>query len=138
VTPSVADEEPTQERVGLGLVRRPRKPPAGLGRSVVVQAHERDVAPVVEVPIELVREPPGDEPVPFGMVGDRREVVVAAVRDRHAIEETPRSLSATFRLSPPCPARWTTLMPPRPISPSTLWPAISDPQVERLLDGRVR
>jgi hypothetical protein len=60
----VADEEPTKERVGLGLVRRPRKPSAGLGRSVVVQAHELDVAPVAEVPVELVREPRGDEPVP--------------------------------------------------------------------------
>jgi len=76
-----------------------------LAVSVVVQAHELDVAPVVEVPVELVRESPGDEPVPFGIAGDRREVVVAAVRDRHAIEETPRSLSATFRLSPTCSAR---------------------------------
>ena len=59
----VADEEPTHERVGLGLVRRPRKPSTGLGRSVVVQAHELDVAPVAEVPVELVREPRGDEPV---------------------------------------------------------------------------
>jgi hypothetical protein len=31
---------------------------------VVVQAHELDVAPVVEVPVELVREPPGDERFP--------------------------------------------------------------------------
>lgn len=64
MTPPVADEEPTQERVGLGLVRRPRKPSARLGRSVVVQAHEVDVAPVAEVPVELVREQRGDEPVP--------------------------------------------------------------------------
>jgi hypothetical protein len=64
VTPPVADEEPTQERVGLGLVRRPRKPSARLGRSVVVQAHEVDVAPVAEVPVELVREQRDDEPVP--------------------------------------------------------------------------
>ena len=63
MTPPVADEEPTQERVGLGLVRRPRKPSARLGRSVV-QAHEFDVAPVAEVPVELVREQGGDEPVP--------------------------------------------------------------------------
>jgi hypothetical protein len=44
VTPPVADEEPTQEWVGLGLVRRPRKPSARVGRSVVVQAHQADVA----------------------------------------------------------------------------------------------
>jgi hypothetical protein len=77
-----------------------------LAVSVVVQAHELDVAPVVEVPVELVREPPRDEPVPFGIAGDRREVVVAAVRDRHAIAPgEARSLSATFRLSPTCSAR---------------------------------
>jgi hypothetical protein len=55
-------------------------------------------------------------------------------RDRGDAQVVERDLPS----QPPCPARWTTLMPPRPISPSTLWPAISDPQVERLLDGRVR
>lgn len=41
--------------------------------------------------------------VESGIAGDRREVVVAAVRDRHAIEETPRLLRATFRSQPPVP-----------------------------------
>jgi len=72
-----------------------------LAVSVVVQAHELDVVPVVEVPVELVREPRGDEPVPFGIAGDRREVVVAAVRDRHAIAlGEARTLSATLPSQP--------------------------------------
>jgi hypothetical protein len=38
----VADEEPTQERVGLGLVRRPCKPSAGLGSAPRPRGAELD------------------------------------------------------------------------------------------------
>jgi hypothetical protein len=137
VTPPIADEEPTQERVGLGSFD-------GLASRPLDLAVPSSFRRTRSTSLRLRRSPSNwfvnnaATSRFLRIAGDRREVVVAAVRDRHAIEETPRSLSATFRLSPPCPARWTTLMPPRPISPSTLWPAISDPQVERLLDGRVR
>jgi hypothetical protein len=63
VTPPVADEEPTQERVGLGLVRRPRKPSARLGRSVVVQARGGRRSGCGG-PRRTGSEQRGDEPVP--------------------------------------------------------------------------